>query len=205
MKHVIRLFVLGLLAFTVACDREGPVAIDDGTKGAPFAAAKGTGDPYVLKKMEGANRKLAARRLNLAVESIEFFTIGKGRPSNRIHQQEFRWVPNDPRREAQGNDITYLVDESDGGTASGLSSAQTTAAIDRGLATWAANDALKKVEIVRRDDPGQDPDIFDSFFGFGDLGNFLFADIVNAGWLPREFFEAVGGQGGGRGILAFSV
>ena len=31
------------------------------------------------------------------------------------------------------------------------------------------------------------------------------ADIVNAGFWPREFFEAVGGPGGGRGILAFSV
>ena len=28
---------------------------------------------------------------------------------------------------------------------------------------------------------------------------------MNAGWLPRAFFEAVGGPGGGRGILAFSV
>jgi hypothetical protein len=38
--------------------------------------------------------------LDIAVESIEFFTIGLGRPSNRIHQQPFRWVPNDPRRAA---------------------------------------------------------------------------------------------------------
>ncbi len=31
------------------------------------------------------------------------------------------------------------------------------------------------------------------------------ADIVNAGWWPKAFFEAVGGPGGGDDILAFSV
>jgi Matrixin len=31
------------------------------------------------------------------------------------------------------------------------------------------------------------------------------ADIVNAGWRPRAFFETVFGPGGGRGVLAFSV
>jgi hypothetical protein len=61
------------------------------------------------------------------------------------------------------------------------------------------------VDLVKRSDSGADPDIFDSFFGFGREGNPFLADIVNAGWLPREFFEAVGGPGGGRGILAFSV
>jgi hypothetical protein len=131
--------------------------------------------------------------------------IGQGRPSNRIHATEFRWVANDPRRLAQGDDITYLVDQSDGATASGLTSAQTEAAIDSALATWDASRCFAKVDIVKRADSGADPDIFDSFFGFGGFGNPFLADITNAGWLPRAFFEAVGGPGGGRGILAFSA
>jgi hypothetical protein len=61
------------------------------------------------------------------------------------------------------------------------------------------------VDLVKREDPGVDPDIFDSFFGFGGEGDPFLADIVEAGWLPRAYFEAVGGPGGGRGILAFSV
>jgi hypothetical protein len=97
------------------------------------------------------------------------------------------------------------VDQSDGATASGLTSAQTEAAIDAALTTWDNNKALKKVDIVKRADSGADPDIFDAFFGFGGFGDPFLADIVNAGWLPRAFFEAVGGPGGGRGILAFSV
>lgn len=167
-------------------------------------AAQGEGDPDVLAAMNAINEQLAASGLGIAVQQIEFFTIGAGRPSTRILQQEFRWVPGDPRRLAQGNDITYLVDQSDGATASGLTSAQTEAAIDRAFATWDAESCLSKVDLVKRADGGDDPDIFDSFFGFGGAGDPFLADIVNAGWLPRAFFEAVI-PGGGRGVLAFSV
>ena len=172
---------------------------------APNAGRAQEGDPKILSKMQQINTQLRSRRLNLAVEQIEFFTIGGGRPSNRIHQQSFRWVANDERREAQGQDITYLVDQSDGATASGLTNAQTEAAIDASLGTWDASRCFEKVDLVKRADAGADPDIFDSFFGFGGFGDPFLADIVDAGWLPRAFFEAVGGPGGGRGILAFSV
>ena len=172
---------------------------------APGATRAQEGDPAVLALMQQVNAQLRERGLGLAVEQIEFFTIGNGRPANRIHQQEFRWVANDDRRLADGENITYLVDQSDGATASGLSSAQTEAAIDRALATWDAHRCLRKVDLVKRADSAADPDIFDFFFGFGGFGDPFLADIVNAGWLPRAFFEAVGGPGGGRGILAFSV
>ena len=172
--------------------------------GTAFGQA-GEGDPAVLAMMHQINERLAQMGLNIAVEQIEFFTIGQGRPSNRIHQQEFRWVPGDPRRLADGDNITYLVDHSDGATASGLTAALTETAIDTAMSTWAANKCLKKVNLVKRADTGADPDIFDSFFGFGGFGNPFLADIVNAGWLPKAFFDAVGGPGGGHSILAFSV
>jgi hypothetical protein len=169
------------------------------------AAQSGGQDPPVLAKIKQINRQLAASGLKIAVEQIEFFTFGSGRPSFRIHQQPFRWVANDPRRLADGDKITYLVDQSDGKTASGLTSAQTEFAIDRAMDTWQAQAPLSNVDLVKRADTGEDPDIYDSFFGFGKLGNPFLADIVNAGWLPRAFFEEAGGPGGGRGILAFSV
>lgn len=168
------------------------------------AAQEGEGDPHVLAQMHAINDQLAEMGVELMVQQIDFFTIGEGRPANRILQQEFRWVAGDPRRNAQGDDITYLVDQSDGATASGLTSAQTEAAIDRSFATWDAESCLQTVDLVKRADDGSDPDIFDFFFGFGGFGDFLVADIVNAGWLPRAFFEAVV-PGGGRGVLAFSV
>lgn len=171
----------------------------------PKAPEGPEGDPYVLALMAEVNRQLVERGMNLAVEQIEFFTIGGGRPSNRIHQQEFRWVANDPRRLADGDSITYLFDQSDGATASGLTSKQTGDAIDSAIDTWRNERCLGKVDLVMQTDSGTDPDIFDAFFGFGGFGDPFLADIVNAGWLPRAFFEAVGGPGGGRGILAFSV
>jgi hypothetical protein len=73
------------------------------------------------------------------------------------------------------------------------------------MTTWEGDSCFQKVNIVKRADGGADPDIFDFFFGFGGFGNPFLADIVSAGWLPRAYFEAVGGPGGGRGILAFSV
>lgn len=172
---------------------------------APAAWAE-EGDPYVLGLMHAINDQLQAQGLNIEVSEIEFFTIGGGRPSNRIHQTGARWVPNDPRRLADGDNITYLVDQSDGATASGLTSAATEAAIDRAMTTWNTDEScLDKVDIIKRADNGDDPDIFDFFFGFGGFGNPFLADIVNAGWLPKAFFDAVGGPGGGNGILAFSV
>ncbi len=172
---------------------------------AGLSAQRGQGDPEVLAMMHRVNKQLAAQGLNIAVEQIEFFTFGLGRPVNRIHQQPFRWVANDPRRLADGIDITYLVDKSEGATESGLSDSDTEGAIDNAISTWDTEKCLRKVQINERADGGADPDIFDSFFGFGGFGNPFLADIVNAGWLPRAYFEAVGGPGGGRGILAFSV
>jgi hypothetical protein len=199
----VSLLVIALIAFS--CDKPESVAPTSTPQESQLAKKSVDGNPAILALMRNVNNQLAAQNLNIAVESIEFFGIGEGRPSNRIHQQEFRWVPNDARREAQGIDITYLVDQSDGATASGLTNAQTEAAIDRSMVTWDNDQALNKVDIVKRADSGADPDIFDSFFGFGGFGNPFLADITSAGWLPRAFFEAVGGPGGGRGILAFSV
>ncbi|MFP5286723.1 MAG: hypothetical protein ACLGI9_13355, partial [Thermoanaerobaculia bacterium] len=100
------------------------------------AQAQEEGDPHVLALMHQINDQLKAQGHNLAVEQIEFFTIGGGRSFNRLHQTGTRWVPNDPRRLADGDNITYLVDQSEGATASGLTNAETEAAIDRALATW---------------------------------------------------------------------
>lgn len=166
---------------------------------------QGEGDPAILAKMHQINEALRAQGLSIAIEEIHPISIGQGRPGNRIHQTGLRWVAGDPRRLADGDNMTYLVDQSDGATASGLTNAQTEAALDRALATWDANPCLDKTDIVKRADSGADPDIFDSFFGFGGLGNPFLADIVEAGWLPAAFFDAVFGPGGSNGVLAFSV
>lgn len=202
-KRLTGLLVLGAIAWSACQDSVSPPTSRENPT--PAFTKAPTGAPATIAVIEDINRQLKARGLSLAVEAIEFFTIGQGRPSNRIHQQPFRWVAGDPRRLADGDNITYLVDQSEGATASGLTNAQTETALDAALTTWQGSKPFKKVDIVKRADAGADPDIFDSFFGFGGFGNPFLADIVEAGWLPRAYFEAVGGPGGGRGILAFSV
>lgn len=169
------------------------------------AADSPTGDPDVLSLMQHINQQLHARGLNLAIEKIELYTIGDSRPSNRIHQQEQRFVPGDPRRLANGNNITYLVDQSDGATLSGLTNDQTEVAIDQALDTWQADSCMAKVNLIKRADTGVDPDFTDAEFGFGGSGDPFLADIVFAGWLPRAFFDAFSGSGCGHCVLATSA
>lgn len=194
--------LVGLIAACERSPREGTAPDRPGLSAARVAEPQ---DPALLQRVSQINAQLATRGLNIAIEGIDFFTLGNGRPGIRIHQQPFRWVPNDPRRLADGTNVTYIFDRSGGATASGLTAAQTEAAVDAALATWASDNALKKVHLVKRADPGTDITIFDAFFGFGGFGDPFAADIVDAGFFPRAFFEAVGGPGGGRGILAFSI
>lgn len=165
-------------------------------------AQQGEGDPAVLSMMAAANAQLRALGLNVSVEEVEFFTFGEGRPLNRAHQSGNRRVPGDPRRNADGNNITYLVDLSDGNTASGLSAANTEIGIDRAMASWAADKCM--ANLVKRPDTGEDPDIFDALQGYGSFGTPFLADIVEGGWLPRAFFESLA-PGGGRGIVAVTL
>lgn len=205
-RIVLPAFLIMVVLMAFACDNvKEPVLTQD--EQVPLLAPRAkapTGDPAVLAKMHEINEELAKQGYSIAVAAIKFYTIGWGRPEARILQTGNRWVPNDQRRAAQGIDITYLVDQSDGDT-NGLVNAQTEAAIDRAFDTWNTDRALRKVDLVKRSDLGLDPDILDWFYGFGGYGYWFLADIVNAGWLPKAFFEAVGGPGGGEEILAFSA
>jgi hypothetical protein len=87
--------------------------------GAGAAAHGQQGDSSVLQLMNDLNDVLKPQWLDYRVEQIEFLTIGKGRPSARIHQRDFRWVSGDPRRHADGDTLSYLVDPSWGEATSG--------------------------------------------------------------------------------------
>lgn len=210
-RNLLLTSTISLAALLAACERPTPSA-PRGTPGGPSLSARAPTDQQdpALQKVLEINAALRAAGSKISVEGVEFFTIGQGRPSIRIHQSGLRFVPGDPRREAAGDDITYLVRDSRGATASGLSPVQSGGAIDAALGTWDGSRALKKVMIVKRGEGANDPDIFDGFFpGFEDpneaSATVFQADIIEAGWRPRAFFETVGGPGGGRGILAFTV
>ena len=203
--------VCALVALLSACERRSPLSPTEAPNAPRFvASASAPRQDPVLTKVVAINGQLRAQGSKLAIEGIDFFTIGVGRPSIRIHQEGFRRVPGDPRRLADGDKITYLVRHSHGVTASGLSVTQTAGAIDAALSTWDGTQPLRKVTLIKRGETATDPDVLDGFFpGFGDPNEATArpfqADIVEAGWRPRAFFEAVGGAGGGHSILAFTV
>ncbi|MES1244364.1 MAG: matrixin family metalloprotease [Acidobacteriota bacterium] len=170
---------------------------------APVTARAQEGDPYTIETMEEFNGGLKALWMDLRVEQIEVLTRGLGRASSRLHRQPFRWVAGDPRRNADGANLTYLIDRK--GISAGLDPLQAEATLDKAMKTWGSDSCFKKSPLIKRTDTGADADVFDSLLGYGGLGDYRLADVVHAGWMPPSFFDAVNGPGSGDTILAFSV
>lgn len=169
-------------------------------------------DEELTAWMQAYNAQLAAAGADYAMEAIEFFTIGQGRPSNRIHQLGLRWVAGDARRLAGffagPNDITYHSDPDNVPSSIGSFPG---AEIGSAMTTWDTNKCLKKVSVFANPTFGPllsgtgfgDTTIFDEIFCLaGDSGTpmdgFPFiSDIVHAGWYPAGCFAPT--------TLAFSV
>lgn len=109
-----------------------------------------------------------------AVGNIVFF-------NNRGNKQlSADFVPGDPRRGGRTN-ITYIVDQTEG-SVDGLTTAQTTAAIDRAMASW---DAIQcsVIPVEGLAPIATDIGIIEFTRGLGGSPA-VFADIAHAGWLP---------------------
>ncbi|HEX2255056.1 MAG TPA: matrixin family metalloprotease [Thermoanaerobaculia bacterium] len=156
------------------------------------ARAAESGDAESLAIMRSMNAGLKAMWMDIRLESIDYLTLGTGRPSDRLLNQPFRWVPDDARRRAAGTSITWLIDPSWGvATASGLSQETTAEAIGRAMATWASDGCLRGTPLIERPHPGGDVTVTDYFFGTGGFGNPFAADVVHGGWMPADtpFFD----------------
>ncbi|MGH9754114.1 MAG: hypothetical protein ACREA2_15155 [Blastocatellia bacterium] len=100
--------------------------------------------------------------------------------NDRAKQLGAHFVPGDPRRGGRTN-VTYLVDQFEGAI-DGLTVAQTTAAIDRAMATWNGVNC-STIPIAKLPDIPGDIGIVESLLGQPG-GPFFLADITHAGWLP---------------------
>jgi len=107
--------------------------------------------------------------------------------NNRTKQLGAHFVPGDPRRGGRTN-ITYLVDQAEGAI-DGLTVAQTTAAIDRAMATWNGENCATIPITKLPDIPGLDIGIVETLLGQRG-GPFFLADITHAGWLPAGVLPA---------------
>lgn len=166
--------------------------------------------PTVSPVLGKVNERLAQMGLNVRVGKAEYvagfngnFTGNTIVADDRMLRLPSQWVPNDARRNADGRNITYLVDRSDAAPNGGLRSAQTEAAIDRAMSNWDTV-SCAGIPIVKRADSGVDPDLFDGLLGFGSVGTPYLADIVHAGWMPPAFFEFII-PGGGSSVLAITL
>jgi len=172
--------------------------------------------PTVSSALGMINDRLAQMKLNVRVIKAEYLQIkpnvaivkeaangfdGQFAGNNTVIADDrdlrlpSQWVPNDARRNADGRNITYLVDQSDAAPNGGLGSSQTEAAIDRAMATWNSV-SCANIPIVKRADSGVDPDLVDGLVGFGSVGTPYLADIVHAGWMPPAFFDLFIPDGG---------
>lgn len=137
-----------------------------------------------LAVMQAANVDLKAMWMDIRLESVEFYTMGQGRPMTHIHQQPYRWVPEDPRRNGGESGLTFMVDGSWGDTtANGVPIGALKAAIRRAADTWAAETCLGGQPIREVEWTGGDVTVTDFFTGTGDFGDPFAADVVIGGWL----------------------
>lgn len=157
--------------------------------------------------LDALNAALAAEGANIRVAMAEYVTSGEGDAMGQVVfarnvgdkrlSQDF--VPGDPRRHP-GNNITYIVDGTEGSTTNGLTGAQTEAAIDAAMATWDA-ETCSDLNMTKNATTQIDVGVVQAIFGFGGIPAFIpFADVIHAGWLPGGFFDALA-PGGSQFIL----
>jgi hypothetical protein len=144
----------------------------------------GGGDLVALAA--SVNATLAAQGANYQLDRAEWIgeaEIGKDvffvdRGNKRLGAD---FVPGDPRRDGRTN-ISYIISRFLM-TPDGLTRAQTSAAIDRAMATWNDQKCSSGLEITREpDQPG--------LVGVSIGAPTWYADITHAGWLPAGFLPA---------------
>lgn len=134
------------------------------------------------------NAQLQASGANYMVDYAEYITpddsgeVGQVVFFANVGNQKLghHFVPGDPRR-GGGTNITYIVDQAEGAI-DGLTTAQTTAAIDRAMATWEGVNC-STIPITKLPNVGGDIGVVEFLNGLGGSST-VFADITHAGWLP---------------------
>ena len=139
--------------------------------------------------MTQVNAQLQAAGANYMVDYAEYITPDDSGEVGQVvffanvgnRQLAHHFVPGDPRR-GGGTDITYIVDQAEGAI-DGLTTAQTTAAIDRAMATWDGVSCSTIPITSLPNIPAADIGVIEFLNGLGGSPN-VFADITHAGWLP---------------------
>ncbi|MGH7542549.1 MAG: hypothetical protein ACREK7_01295 [Gemmatimonadota bacterium] len=196
----------GFIAAACSDDDSSLLSIDEEGSRAIQEARTVAGDP-VQVMMQKINAGLASKGKDYRVAVVEFYAPGESEEQGRTvflsdvgnKQLGHHFIAGDDRRTTT-SDITFLVDLADGGTTSGLSSADTDAAINRAMETW-QDVNCSEIQVADLGSFNFDFGVVQNQLGFGG-SPFFFGDITHAGFLPAAFFDAVFGPGGSAVVLA---
>lgn len=191
--------LLVVAAVAVVACQDWSTAPDELDTWAPeFARGRGSGravaDAPIFADFSQIDEQLAAAGLDGRLGMVEYVTINDagefGRTvivSNRGNKQlASHWVLGDTRRFST-TDIKWIVDLFDGATSSGLSAAQTDAAINGAMATWNAT-TCSTIPLTNLGSFNFDLGVIQAIFGLGGILA-VFADVTHAGWVPGAFFN----------------
>jgi hypothetical protein len=146
--------------------------------------------------LDSINEQLELEGVNYRVDYAEYITTTDGPEFGRMiivsnrgnKQMPSHFVPYDPRRWSS-SDIYWLIDFVDGATSSGLSPAETAAAIRRAMTTWDSVPCAT-IPLIEVPDYGIDWGYVQWLLGFGGIAGW-YADYTHGGFLPGPFFDLI--------------
>lgn len=208
--HRESLWFAGVAAALIAvgCQEQPTSPSADVDGGLRLAKSSGNAEAAALAFMDAANAQLELEGVGVRLAGIEYVTTGENGQmgitvfaNDRGNKQlAFDFVPADPRATwSPGTGINYAVDQGDGATDDGHSAAQTDAAIDAAMTTWDGV-TCSNLPITEVGDGGNDLGIIEFFFTTEGGSLVIAADVMHAGWLPRDLFDLLA-PGGGDFIL----
>jgi len=138
----------------------------------------------VNKRFAAWNKEIA--HLGIAIHRAETYVfpndkVYEGRTiyaNDRTKTLSTRWVPNDPRRDAMGDKITFLIFQLLSVSDEGV---DLNVPVVNSFNTWESTKCAK-VDVVQKPDTGVNPSVL-----LG--GNPFLADITVLGFLPDVYFE----------------
>lgn len=148
------------------------------------------------------NEQLAEDGLNVAIQKVEWVGGGDSHEAgqtvfanDRQLRLESQWVPGDERRNADGDKLTHVVDQT---FAFANASIDAEPAIDASFDTW--NDVTcSKLSVVKL--PDGDNTNYSAILGTGEPTDVFYADISTIGFLPGGLFDLFLGPGASENVL----
>lgn len=162
-----------------------------------------------INSLEDINAKLAANGLNIEIAYAETVTPGAtgadamGQTifaNDREKRLEAQWVAGDPRRNADGDNITQVTDQTF--SFANIFNPQIPIdgepAIDASFDTW-NNVKGAKLDVVKLPDTGSTN--YSAILGTGESIDPIYADVSTIGFLPGSIFDDVLGEGASSSVL----